>query len=173
MAELIALQDDYWTWLNALPQNLEASATAEALRAICDLDLSDLESVQPPRGFGRRHLARRAIETLDRTSVDVDAFDASWLRAIICEGVIFTPSCRKSTRRVPAWAGKTSGVEVRYDNFCVEALTAARRCRRSSPPLSANEACLARVDRRNARLRQRDALIKYGHRNGQRHRIER
>ena len=53
VAELIALQDDYRIWLNALPQNLEASATAEALRAICDLDLSDIESVEPPRGFGR------------------------------------------------------------------------------------------------------------------------
>ena len=53
VAELIALQDDYRTWLNALPPNLEASATAEALRAICDLHLSDLESVEPPRGFGR------------------------------------------------------------------------------------------------------------------------
>ena len=53
VAELIALRDDYRTWLNALPQNLEANATAEALRAICDLDLSDLESVEPPRGFGR------------------------------------------------------------------------------------------------------------------------
>jgi hypothetical protein len=37
----------------APPQNLEASATAEALRAICDLDRSDIESVEPPRGFGR------------------------------------------------------------------------------------------------------------------------
>ena len=53
VAELIALQDDYRRWLHVLPQNLEASATAEALRAICDLDLSDLESVEPPRGFGR------------------------------------------------------------------------------------------------------------------------
>jgi len=53
VAELIALQDDYQTWLDALPQNLGASATAEALRAICDLDLSDIESVEPPRGFGR------------------------------------------------------------------------------------------------------------------------
>jgi hypothetical protein len=32
VAELFALQDDYRTWLNALPPNLEASATAEALR---------------------------------------------------------------------------------------------------------------------------------------------
>jgi hypothetical protein len=53
VAELIALQEDYRTWLNALPQNLETSATAEALRAICDLDLSDIESVEPSRGFGR------------------------------------------------------------------------------------------------------------------------
>jgi|SRR5271167_3613853 len=53
VAELVALQDDYRTWLDALPQNLEASATAEALRAICDLDLSYIESVEPPRGFGR------------------------------------------------------------------------------------------------------------------------
>jgi len=52
VAELVALQDYYRTWLNALPQNLEPSATAEALRAICDLDLSDLESVEPPRGLG-------------------------------------------------------------------------------------------------------------------------
>ena len=53
VAELVTLQDDYRTWLEALPQNLEASATAEALHAICDLDLSDIESVEPPRGFGR------------------------------------------------------------------------------------------------------------------------
>jgi hypothetical protein len=53
VAELVALQDDYRTWLDALPQNLEASATAEALRAICDLDLSHIESAEPPRGFGR------------------------------------------------------------------------------------------------------------------------
>jgi hypothetical protein len=53
VAEFVALQDDYRTWLNALPQNLEASATAEALRVICDLDLSYIESVEPPRGFGR------------------------------------------------------------------------------------------------------------------------
>jgi hypothetical protein len=53
VAELIALQDDYRTWLDGLPQNLEASATAEALRAICDLDLSDIAGVEPPRGFGR------------------------------------------------------------------------------------------------------------------------
>jgi hypothetical protein len=53
VAELITLQDDYRAWLDSLPDNLAESATAEALRAICDLDLSDLDSVEPPRGFGR------------------------------------------------------------------------------------------------------------------------
>jgi hypothetical protein len=47
------LQDDYQAWLDALPQNMEDSATAEALRAICDLDLSELQSIVPSRGFGR------------------------------------------------------------------------------------------------------------------------
>jgi hypothetical protein len=29
------------------------TATADALRAICDLDLSELQSIVPPKGFGR------------------------------------------------------------------------------------------------------------------------
>jgi hypothetical protein len=53
VAELQDLQDEYQAWLDALPQNIADSATAEALRAICELDLSELESIAPPRGFGR------------------------------------------------------------------------------------------------------------------------
>ena len=53
VAELQDLQDEYQAWLDALPQNIADSATAEALRAICDLDLSELESIVPPQGFGR------------------------------------------------------------------------------------------------------------------------
>jgi hypothetical protein len=53
VAELQELQDEYQAWLDALPQNIADSATAEALRAICDLELSELESIVPPRGFGR------------------------------------------------------------------------------------------------------------------------
>ena len=53
VAELQELQDEYQAWLDALPQNMDDSATAEALRTICDLDLSELESIVPPRGFGR------------------------------------------------------------------------------------------------------------------------
>jgi hypothetical protein len=36
-----------------LPDNLRDSATAEALQAICDLDLTELQVTEPPRGFGR------------------------------------------------------------------------------------------------------------------------
>ena len=50
---LVELQTEYGDWLEALPENLRDGATAEALRAICELDLSDLQAVIPPRGFGR------------------------------------------------------------------------------------------------------------------------
>ena len=53
VSELVTLQAEYRDWLDILPPNLEGSATAEALRSICDLDLSDLEQIEPPRGFGR------------------------------------------------------------------------------------------------------------------------
>jgi hypothetical protein len=53
VAELVELQADYQAWLDALPENLVDGATAEALRAICEFDLSELESLEPPRGFGR------------------------------------------------------------------------------------------------------------------------
>lgn len=52
VAELVELQADYQQWLDALPEGLAESATADALRAICEVDLSGLE-VEPPRGFGR------------------------------------------------------------------------------------------------------------------------
>ena len=53
VAELGMLQDQYAVWLAALPANLQDSATAEALQTICDLDLSELQALDPPRGFGR------------------------------------------------------------------------------------------------------------------------
>ena len=52
IAELITLQGQYAAWLEALPENLQDSATAEALLAICDLDLTELQAIVPPRGFG-------------------------------------------------------------------------------------------------------------------------
>jgi hypothetical protein len=53
VAELMTLQADYQARLDSLPENLAGSPTAEALEAICDLDLSEIEGVEPPRGFGR------------------------------------------------------------------------------------------------------------------------
>ena len=53
MAELVELQGDYQAWLDALLPNLADSTTADSLRAICEFDFSELESLEPPRGFGR------------------------------------------------------------------------------------------------------------------------
>ena len=50
---LLALQDQYREWRGAMPESLAGSATAELLDQICDLDLSELEAVELPRGFGR------------------------------------------------------------------------------------------------------------------------
>jgi hypothetical protein len=53
VAALMALQAEYAAWLENLPANLQDSATAEALVAICELDLGELQTIEPPRGFGR------------------------------------------------------------------------------------------------------------------------
>ena len=50
---LLTLQAEYAAWLTALPDSLQASATADALEAIVDLDLAPLADVEPPRGYGR------------------------------------------------------------------------------------------------------------------------
>ena len=51
--ELITLQSEYADWLAALPELLRGTATADALEAIASLDLSEIENVVLPRGFGR------------------------------------------------------------------------------------------------------------------------
>lgn len=53
VAGLVESQIEYAAWLDSLPENLRDSALAEALQAICDLDLSELQAIIPPRGFGR------------------------------------------------------------------------------------------------------------------------
>ena len=53
VAELVELQAGCQDWFDALPENLREGATAEALAAVCALDPSELEGVEPPRGFGR------------------------------------------------------------------------------------------------------------------------
>jgi hypothetical protein len=49
----MTMQGVYREWVGTLPLSLEVSATVDALRAICELDQSKLDSVQLPNGFGR------------------------------------------------------------------------------------------------------------------------
>jgi hypothetical protein len=53
VATLIDLQDDYRAWLDNLPANLESSRLAEKLQAITEIDLDELQAIDPPRGYGR------------------------------------------------------------------------------------------------------------------------
>jgi len=52
-AALVNLQDEYRAWLDNLPPNLEGSRLAEKRQAIADLDLEELQTIDPPRGYGR------------------------------------------------------------------------------------------------------------------------
>jgi hypothetical protein len=53
VAVLLALQAEYTAWLDALPDGLRQSPTAQALQEIVELDLTALADIQPPRGYGR------------------------------------------------------------------------------------------------------------------------
>jgi len=53
VATLIALQDQYRAWLDNLPASLDGSRLAEKLQAITELDLEELQAIDPPRGYGR------------------------------------------------------------------------------------------------------------------------
>jgi hypothetical protein len=53
VADLLTLQAEYAAWYDALPDSLRDTVTAAVLEAIADLDLDDLASIEPPRGFGR------------------------------------------------------------------------------------------------------------------------
>ncbi len=52
VVELLALQAEYAAWLDMLPDSLRDSATAEALEAIADLDLTALDETEPPEATG-------------------------------------------------------------------------------------------------------------------------
>jgi hypothetical protein len=49
VSTLISVQRECEAQLQTLPDGLQDSATAEALQAVCDVDLSELEDVEPPR----------------------------------------------------------------------------------------------------------------------------
>ena len=53
VATLVALQEEYRAWFDNLPANLEGSRLADKLQAIAELDLEELQAIDPPRGYGR------------------------------------------------------------------------------------------------------------------------
>jgi hypothetical protein len=63
VAILVELQEEYRAWFDNLPANLEGSRlpTGQArglkahdkLQAITELDLEELQAIDPPRGYGR------------------------------------------------------------------------------------------------------------------------
>jgi hypothetical protein len=53
VATLIELQDEYRAWLDNLPASLKSSRLAEKLQAIAEIDLEELQAIDPPRGYGR------------------------------------------------------------------------------------------------------------------------
>jgi hypothetical protein len=53
VATLVALQEEYWAWLDNLPANLDGSPLSDKLQAIAELDLEELQAIDPPRGYGR------------------------------------------------------------------------------------------------------------------------
>jgi hypothetical protein len=53
VAALVDLQEEYRAWLENLPQNLESSKLADKLQTIIELDLDELQAIDPPRGYGR------------------------------------------------------------------------------------------------------------------------
>ena len=53
VATLIDLQDQYRAWLDNLPASRDGSRLADKLQAIAELDLEELQMIDPPRGYGR------------------------------------------------------------------------------------------------------------------------
>lgn len=53
VGEIVALQAEYAAWLQALPEATHDSPTGQALQAIVALDLDEIVTIEPPRGFGR------------------------------------------------------------------------------------------------------------------------
>lgn len=53
VAMLQAVRAECAEWLEATPEALRDTPTAEALQAIIDLDLDEIAAIKPPRGYGR------------------------------------------------------------------------------------------------------------------------
>jgi hypothetical protein len=50
---LVELQAEYSSWFDNLPEFARDTPVAVLLQAIVDLDLSEIEAIELPKGFGR------------------------------------------------------------------------------------------------------------------------
>ena len=103
VAQLTELQAQYADWLEALPANQHDSALAEALQAICELDLSELESVAPHAASDATDLP--ATNAQDKPTCRSERFPDAWPQhrrytppAVHPRGPTGTP---RATRRQP------------------------------------------------------------------------
>ncbi len=76
VAQLTELKAQYADWLEALPANQHDSALAEALQAICELDLSELESVAPHAASDATDLP--ATNAQDKPTCRSERFPDAW-----------------------------------------------------------------------------------------------
>ena len=53
VATLVQLQAHYGEWLEKLPESLHGTVLGEKLQAISELELDELQAIEPPLGFGR------------------------------------------------------------------------------------------------------------------------
>jgi hypothetical protein len=53
VAALLATQAEYAAWLDIVPESLRDGATAQALQDMVNLDLEEIATINPPRGYGR------------------------------------------------------------------------------------------------------------------------
>ena len=67
MATLIDLQEDYRAWLENLPANLEGSRLAEKLQAITEINLHELQAIDPRAATGATNTRRSPNDTTPTT----------------------------------------------------------------------------------------------------------
>ena len=100
VTELLKLQAQYAAWLDALPDNLRDSATGDALQAICDLDLTELTTIENAARL-RKGLTP-ARRTRPRALAPLGPQQTPARRCVSLASVL------RDARRSPLWATGTS-----------------------------------------------------------------
>ncbi len=104
VAELLQLQAQYAALLEALPA-LRDSATAEALQAICDLELSEQMAIETPRARSIR-VVRRLHEGI-QSLLSIGRVDARRMNASAIAGEIFPVLAGRRQRLNQPMVGST------------------------------------------------------------------